>query len=384
MLILLALTKKTVVQTPIKGVNAWFQNLNGINELDAAKTAHRMVKEGFLSAGYNYFILPDGFLKETRNATGYLVADKDKFPKGIASFVDFLHDNDLKFGILIGAGIKSCSGRPGMLGNEEKDIKTFVSWGVDFISYQLCGSVEADFKENSNRVANLLNKSLRKIVLEINDYGQTKSWTWAPQIAHQWRTTKDITYVKNQCNFLDILANYEQNVILDSFSGVSAFNFPDALCTDMPGISDAESKTQMALWTIMNSPLIIAANLDKMLHSNVMNLINENIVRIHSDTLTIAGKIIAQINGIDVIARPLDDGSVALVIFNKNEQPQNIQVSLKQISDNIQIVDSAKWTSASSYLVTDVWTWEEQSTGSKISVMDLNGHSSVMVIVKPE
>ena len=59
--------------------------------------------------------------------------DPIKFPNGIKSLVDYAHSKGLKFGIYSDAGIYTCEKRPGSLGYEEIDAKTYAEWGVDYL-----------------------------------------------------------------------------------------------------------------------------------------------------------------------------------------------------------------------------------------------------------
>jgi alpha-galactosidase len=66
-----------------------------------------------------------------RNATGYIVADLHKFPKGIDGLAKEVHGLGLKLGIYSDAGSKTCEGYPGSLGHEKEDAKLWASWEID-------------------------------------------------------------------------------------------------------------------------------------------------------------------------------------------------------------------------------------------------------------
>jgi len=51
-----------------------------------------------------------------------------------------VHSKGLKFGLYQDWGEKTCAGYPGVLGNEESDIKQFVEWEVDYIKLDGCYS----------------------------------------------------------------------------------------------------------------------------------------------------------------------------------------------------------------------------------------------------
>lgn len=87
-----------------------------------------------------------------RDANGTIHADPLAFPSGIPMLADYIHSRKLKFGLYSGkivclryvysvlsdAGFKTCGGRPGSLGFEKQDAKTYASWGVDYLKYDNC------------------------------------------------------------------------------------------------------------------------------------------------------------------------------------------------------------------------------------------------------
>ena len=52
---------------------------------------------------------------------------------GIKFLADHAHDLGLKFGIYSSAGTKTCAGRAGSLGYEEKDAQFYAAAGVDYL-----------------------------------------------------------------------------------------------------------------------------------------------------------------------------------------------------------------------------------------------------------
>lgn len=92
----------------------------------------------------------------TRDAQGIIQPDPKAFPSGVPALADYVHSRKLKFGLYSGnprsssvrgafssridAGFKTCAGRPGSLGYETKDAKTYASWNVDYLKYDNCNS----------------------------------------------------------------------------------------------------------------------------------------------------------------------------------------------------------------------------------------------------
>lgn len=91
--------------------------------------AQKIVELGFKDLGYEYVVMDDCW-SDGRNASGYLVPNKEKFPEGIDGLADKIHALGLKIGIYSSAGVYTCARYSGSLGNEEKDAAVWASWGV--------------------------------------------------------------------------------------------------------------------------------------------------------------------------------------------------------------------------------------------------------------
>jgi len=102
---------------------------------------HRQVAAGYLAAGYGTIQVDDCW-QSSRDANGVIVPDPSKFPApntfeaviaNITSRCITLPDGSercLKFGLYSDAGTATCAGRPGGLGYETTDAKTYASWCV--------------------------------------------------------------------------------------------------------------------------------------------------------------------------------------------------------------------------------------------------------------
>ena len=75
-------------------------------------------------AGYKYVVIDDCW-QVSRDPSGTIVADAQRFPHGIKALADYVHSKGLRFGIYTDAGTKTCQGRPGTLGFEERDAQTY-------------------------------------------------------------------------------------------------------------------------------------------------------------------------------------------------------------------------------------------------------------------
>jgi alpha-galactosidase len=81
--------------------------------------------------GYIYVNIDDCWSLKERNSSGYIVADPQKFPKGIDGLSKEAQGLGLRLGIYSDAGTKTCAGYPGSLGHEMEDAKLWASWEID-------------------------------------------------------------------------------------------------------------------------------------------------------------------------------------------------------------------------------------------------------------
>lgn len=67
---------------------------------------------------------------KSRMANGTIVADAEKFPKGMGYLADLAHSSGLKIGIYSDRGTNTCAGRPGSLNYEKVDAATVIVFVV--------------------------------------------------------------------------------------------------------------------------------------------------------------------------------------------------------------------------------------------------------------
>lgn len=103
------------------------------------ETANLIVDYGLKDLGYHYVVLDDCW-SVGRNASNNnsLIADPEKFPRGMAAVAEDIHELGLGFGMYSSAGKYTCGGYAGSLGYEEVDANTWAEWGVDYLKYDNC------------------------------------------------------------------------------------------------------------------------------------------------------------------------------------------------------------------------------------------------------
>ena len=120
------------------GWNTWNTFGLEINEKLILESAQTMIDSGLRDAGYEYIVIDDGWSLKQRDENGRLVADPEKFPRGIRALADDLHAMGLKLGIYSCAGLMTCGAYPGSNSHEFEDAETFASWHIDYLKYDYC------------------------------------------------------------------------------------------------------------------------------------------------------------------------------------------------------------------------------------------------------
>ena len=120
------------------GWNTWNKYHCDISADLVKNTTDSMVSLGLTDLGYNYLIIDDCWQAKTRNSTGHVVPDPIRFKDGMKVVGDYVHSQNMSFGIYSSAGTKTCGGFPGSLGYEDMDAKDYASWGVDYLKYDNC------------------------------------------------------------------------------------------------------------------------------------------------------------------------------------------------------------------------------------------------------
>ena len=106
---------------PPLGWNSWNTFYCGIDEGMVRQTADAMASSGMAAAGYQYVVVDDCWMRDTRDANGNLQARSDRFPSGMKALGDYIHAKGLKFGIYHAPREKTCDqyfgNRPGTSSN---------------------------------------------------------------------------------------------------------------------------------------------------------------------------------------------------------------------------------------------------------------------------
>lgn len=324
-----------LARTPPMGWNSWNGFQLKIDEVLIKSTADALVSSGMRDAGYQYLIVDAGWKAGHRSAEGRLMADPTRFPSGMKSLADYVHSRGLKFGIYTDAGTEDCDGGgPGSEGHEELDARTFADWGVDYVKEDWCKSEGLDARQAYTKMSKGILATGRPMVFSVCEWGDNRPWLWAPQIANLWRTTGDNKdcwdcgaetkdkpggYPRGWTYILDA------QIPLKEFNGPGRWNDPDMLEVGLPGLTMEEAKAHFSLWAILAAPLIAGADVRSMSREIAKIFENSEVIAVDQDRAGKSGTRVAKDGQLEVWARPLSDGSEAVVLFNRSAGEQKVQ-----------------------------------------------------------
>ncbi|MDW5266939.1 MULTISPECIES: glycoside hydrolase family 27 protein [Acidobacteriaceae] len=327
--------------TPPMGYNNWSYYQCNINEALILAQAKALVSSGLAKKGYDTITIDDCWMAKKRNSDGTLAGDPQKFPHGMAWMGQQVHALGLKFGIYEDAGDKTCAGFPGSWNFFQKDADTFAKWNVDYIKLDGCNVPAVPGKTNEEAYhyaykafSDAILHTHRKMVYSESApaYFQNTpdDWYlvlgWVAKYGNLWREGDDIALgqYSGASKWKSLNYNYSYNVGLWKYAGPGHWNDPDFLLVGDSGLSGDEMQSQMSLWAIMAAPLISSTNIAKISPAALSILSNADVIAVDQDPAGVQGHIVQFGETYDVLAKPLSNGDVAVVLYNKGSAPKKI------------------------------------------------------------
>jgi alpha-galactosidase len=322
-----------LVRTPPMGWNSWNKFAGRVTDVDVRGMADAMVSSGMAKAGYVYVNIDDTWEGQSRDAKGNITTNK-KFPdmKALAAYV---HSKGLKIGIYSSPGPKTCAGYEASYGHEKQDARQFATWGFDYLKYDWCsaGNIYKDEQMRAvyQKMGDALLKSGRHIVYSLCQYGRSEVWQWGAKVGgNLWRTTGDISdqwMSLDQIGFGTRVPGERTQLDIASAMKPGHFNDPDMLEIGNGGMSADEYRLHMSLWSLLSAPLLAGNDLRSMTDEIKSILMNSEVIAVNQDKAVNPPRKISE----GVLAKTLADGSVAVGMFNRGEEPASTSVTWKSL-----------------------------------------------------
>ena len=356
-----------LAQTPPMGWNSWNVYYCGVDEKKVRDATDWIIKTGLDRHGYQFVNIDDCWQAE-RDPLGE-IQDNKKFGD-MKLLGDYIHDKGLKFGIYSSPGPKTCAGYEGSFQHEEQDAKTYAKWGADYLKYDWCsysgvatGEGRDLWKKPYITMAAALDKSGRDIVYSLCQAGWGDVWAWGadPDVhANLWRTTLDISPTYKSMEGIGFSQNGHE-----VYAGPGHWNDPDMLF--MHKLRPNEQITHVSLWSLLAAPLLIGSEISKLPQYSIDVLSNDEVIDVDQDPLGMAAARKSKEGDVEVWARILWDGTMAVGLFNRGVQSASV---------------SAKWADlgvSGPQPVRDLWQRKDLGNSDGEFTTMVPGHGAILV-----
>jgi alpha-galactosidase len=204
------------------------------------------------------------------------------------------------------------------------------------------------------------------MVFSLCQYGYERVWRWGASVGgNLWRTTEDINDHYDRMSVI----GFDQDG-LESFAGPGHWNDPDMLEIGNGGMNHEEYITHMSLWVLLAAPLLAGNDLSKMTQETLELLTNKEVVAVDQDPKGVQGRRVAQEGPLEVWAKPLSDGAIAVGLFNRGESTNRLTLNFKDIG----VTGSAK--------VRNLWTHTDLGSFTGGYSTDVPRHGAILVSIQ--
>jgi len=329
----------TIALTPPIGWNGWNSWEANIDREKVLASANAMVKSGLRDHGWCYINIDDSW-QGKRGGPENALQPNEKFPD-IKGMVDYIHTLGLKAGIYstpyissYGSYVGGSSEYPkggethdsiklnkqpymhvGKYRFDANDAMQMADWGFDFLKYDWRIDVES-----TQRMSQALKKSGRDIVFSLSNNAPFEKVNDWKLLSNMYRTGPDI---KDSWTSL-FLTTFS----LDKwghFSGPGHWADPDMMIVGKVAIGPVlhdtrltpdEQYSHVTLFSLLPAPLLIGCPIEQADDFTLNLLTNDEVIEVNQDPLCKPAFLAAEVDGIEIRLKPMEDGSLAVGLFN--------------------------------------------------------------------
>ena len=392
----------TISLTPPLGCNTFGGWGVFVNEQNIRDSARAMIETGLAAHGYSYVNIDDGWQGE-RGGPYNAIQPNAKFGD-LKQLGDDLHALGLKYGLYStpwttsyqnlvggssddpsGAWTKPASARDGWRHGAhcfaEADARQVGEWGCDYFKYDW----KIDTPDHAQRMGDALVTTGRDIVYELSNDAPIDQAGAFTTIGTMCRTTGDIVDVWDRSQLdaakqrwaLGVRDIWVRHKDWQAYNRPGHWNMPCPLRVGMLGgwdlkplrptrLTPDEQYTHLSLWALWAAPIIIGCPLEQLDGFTLNLLTNDEILAVNQDALGLQGRNV-EVEGGEAIVKELEDGSVAVGLFNLGAEPGTVTASWRELGiSGLQ-------------RVRDLWRQEEQDPAQDRLSFTIEGHGVRMV-----
>ena len=319
-----------VGRTPASGWSSWNVFGDGVSAAAIMGMADAMVLHGLDELGYTFVGIDCGWSLPTRAANGDLRPKPAAFPDGILPVAEYVRSRGrglLKLGLYSEHATEDCCGGPGMRGFEDQDARFFAANGIEYLKVDSCighdndpATQYADF----SRIRDALNRTGAHMYLNICPTVKAargaalpcRTWdnVYTPlgfaQAGFDVRGIANsflVEYCNNDNNFATLLSIVDAQHALanDSWSAPGSWIDADMLtvgCNDNPipgtpcttgvALTLDEQASQMSLWCVFASNLMLGSDLRVVSNATLGIIANAEALAVNRDAAGAHGRLV--------------------------------------------------------------------------------------------
>jgi alpha-galactosidase len=340
---------ETIALTPPMGWNSWNHYASRVSQDIVLQNAHAMANSGLIDHGWTYINIDDTW-QGARGEPFNAIQGDEKFPD-MAALCAGVHKLGLKIGIYstpwttsyathIGGSAENPAGTwspptipkkghvnkntlPWAIGTYHfatNDADQWAAWGMDYLKYDWN---PIQFPETME-MHDALRHSGREIVFSLSNNMNITNEPAISEIANSWRTTGDI-----KANWKSMSDRGFGQDKWAAYAGPGHWNDPDMLEVGtrekgQPGLTPDEEYTHITLWCLDSAPLLLGNDLTDMDAFTLNLLENDEVLAVDQDSLGKQGRCVARGDGFLVYKKELEDGSIAVGLFNTGDEAATV------------------------------------------------------------
>ncbi|MER0438042.1 NPCBM/NEW2 domain-containing protein [Emticicia sp. W12TSBA100-4] len=398
----------TIALTPPIGWNGWNSWARNIDQEKVIASADAMVKMGLNQHGWTYINIDDAWQGQ-RGGQFNAIQPNEKFPK-FTEMIDYVHSLGLKIGVYSTPMITSYAGYIGGSSDfengkitdsiknnkrafryvgkytfEENDAKQMAAWGIDYLKYDWRIEVPS-----AERMSIALKNAGRDIVYSISNsapFNNAKDWA---KLTNTFRTGPDI-----RDSWLSL---YVSAFTLDKWSpygGHGHWLDPDMMIlgnvttgTSLhpTRLTPDEQYSHVSLFSLLSAPLLIGCPIEQLDDFTLNLLTNDEIIEINQDPLGKSARLLSEEDGVQIWAKPLEDGSYAVGLFNVADFGKTPETYFRWGDEKSKTFtfDFSKINLKGKYQLRDVWQQKDLGSFNNSFKTDIRHHGVLMLRMYPK
>jgi alpha-galactosidase len=388
-----------IALTPPMGWNSWNIYAAKVTEELLLANARAMVSSGLIDHGWSYMNIDDVWQGQRGGEFHAIQPNPETFPD-MQKASDEIHAMGLKMGIYstpwvesyghhVGGSAMNPEGRfektketiprnkkqlPFAIGTYDfvdNDVKQWAKWKIDYLKYDW-NPIEMP---ETKKMFDALRNSGRDVVYSLSNSTPFATIGELSTVSNTWRTGGDI---RDRWNSLKPRLFTQDKWA--PFAKPGHWNDPDMMIVGVVGwgkdyhptlLTADEQYTHVSAWCLMSVPLLLGCDLTKLDDFTLSLLTNDEVLAVNQDPLGKQATVVSTQGEAGVMAKPMEDGSIAAGLFNPGDNGTQ-QVVLKWADLKI----------TGKYIVRDLWRQKDLGTFDGEFKADVNQHGVVMVSLR--